>query len=293
MTPVVTAAIPTYNRARYLPGALESVFAQTFTDLEVVVVDDGSIDGTERVLAPYADRIRYVRQENAGRSAARNRCIAEARGRYLSFLDSDDRWLPEKLALHVALLEERPGVGMVHGHVDVVDEHDRPRDDLTEFHHRLWSRAHIRPVTYAGYALECRCFSSATTFRREVFDRVGGYDEALALDDYELYLRVALDSEIVFLERSVALYRYHGENMSPHDLTLGQIQGAEKHLLLLGERDDVADGDRARRNLHAMLARSYNVLGDQRRARRHALRAVRPDALGIEMLRRAAVSFVR
>jgi glycosyltransferase involved in cell wall biosynthesis len=293
MKPIVTAAIPTYNRARFLRGALDSVLAQTFKDYEVVVVDDGSTDETSKILAAYRDRIRHIRQENAGRSAARNRCISEARGRYISFLDSDDRWLPEKLALHVPVLEERPRVGMVHGHVDVIDEHDRPRDELTAFHHELWTQAHRNGVSYADYALECRCFSSATTFRREVFDRIGPYDESLALDDYELYLRVALAYEIAFLEHSVALYRYHSENMSPHDLTLGQIQGAEKHLALIDERVLVPERARARRNLHAMLARSYNVLGDQQRARHHALRAVRADALGLEMLRRAAVSLVR
>jgi glycosyltransferase involved in cell wall biosynthesis len=293
MTPSVTAAIPTYNRARYLRGAVESVFAQTYTDYEIVVVDDGSTDDTPEVVAPYRDRIRYVWQPNAGRSAARNRCIAEARGRYISFLDSDDRWLPGKLELHVEVLEERARVGMVHGHVDVIDDNDAPRDDLTAFHHELWTRAHRNGVTYAGYALDCRCFSSATTFRRSVFDRVGTYDESLALDDYELYLRVALEYEIVFVERSIALYRYHDENMSPAELTLGQIQGAEKHLRIVEERADVPDRARARRNLHAMLARSYNVLGDQRHARRHALRALRADALGVEMARRVAASFIR
>jgi glycosyltransferase involved in cell wall biosynthesis len=291
--PLVTAAVPTYNRARFLPAALESVFAQTFRDYEVVVVDDGSTDETPSVLAPYLERIRYVRQENAGRSAARNACIRGAGGRYVSFLDSDDAWVPEKLELHVALLEARPEVGMVHGHVDVIDADGRPVPEATEFHHRLWSAANRNGTSYAGYALECRCFSSATTFRASVFERVGLYDESLALDDYELYLRVAMDFEIAFLERTVALYRSHGENMNPEELTLGQIQGAEKHLRLIDERPDVAERTQARRNLHAMLARSYNVLGDQRQARHHALRAVRPDSLGLEMLRRAAVSLLR
>jgi glycosyltransferase involved in cell wall biosynthesis len=293
VTSLVTAAIPTYNRARYLAEAIESAVAQTYPDVEIVVVDDGSTDDTPAVVEPYRDRIRYVRQENAGRSAARNRCILETRGRYLSFLDSDDRWLPDKLALQVPVLEERPDVGMVHGHVDVIDADGKPLRELTAKHHRLWSKAHESGVTYARYALDCRCLSSATTFRRAVFDRVGPYDTTLALDDYELYLRVALDSEIVFLERSVAEYRSHSSNMDPDELTLGQIQGAEKHLELLNGRRDVVERGRARRNLHAMLARSYNVLGDQGRVRGHALRAVRPDGLGVEMLRRLAVSVVR
>jgi len=290
--PLVTAAIPTYNRARYLREAVESALAQTYENVEVVVVDDGSTDDTARVVEPYLDRIRYVRQANAGRSAARNRGIEEGRGVYVSFLDSDDRWLPDKLEHHVSVLEERAGVGMVHGHVDVIDHDGNPLPERTAFHHRLWSQAHRNGVTYAGYALECRCFSSATTFRRDVFDRVGLYDPALALDDYELYLRVALDSEIVFLERSAAEYRWHAENMDSDQLTLGQIQGAEKHLRLLESRTDVPERAKARRNLHAMLARSYNVLGDQPAARRHALRALRADPLGLEMLRRIAASIV-
>src|SRR5918997_4295948 len=122
----VTAAITTYNRARFLPGALESAFAQTYRDYEVLVVDDGSTDDTERVLAPYVDRIRVIRQENQGRSGARNTAVREAAGRYLSFLDSDDRWLPDKLERHVPVLERDPRVGMVHGHVDLIDESDRP-----------------------------------------------------------------------------------------------------------------------------------------------------------------------
>jgi glycosyltransferase involved in cell wall biosynthesis len=292
MTALVTAAIPTFNRARYLPEAIESVLAQTFADREIVVVDDGSTDETREVVERYGNRVRYVWQENGGRSAARNRCIEEARGRYVSFLDSDDRWLREKLALHVPLLEARPQVAMVHGHVDAIDADGRPLPELTTFYHRLWSAAHARGVTYARYALECRCFSSATTFRRDVFDRVGRYDPSLALDDYELYLRVALDAEIAFIDESVTEYRWHKGNMDPDQLTLGQIQGAEKHLRLLADRD-VPGRALARRNLHAMLARSYNVLGEQREVRRHALHALRPDRLGIEMAKRIGVSFVR
>ena len=290
--PLVTAAIPTYNRARFLAAALESVFAQTFADYEVVVVDDGSTDETPAVLEQYLDRIRYFRQENTGRSGARNACIRAARGRYISFLDSDDAWLPRKLELQVPILEARPEVGMVHGHVDMIDEAGRPLPAQTEFHHRLWSAAHRHGVTYARYALECRCFSSTATFRAQAFEKVGLYDTALALDDFELYLRIALDYEIVFLDSPVACYRSHGENMDPTELTLGQIQGALKHLAILEERPDVPDAAEARRNLYVTLARSYNVLGDQQNARRFAVRALQPDRLGVEMLRRTLVSLL-
>jgi glycosyltransferase involved in cell wall biosynthesis len=254
------------------------VFAQTRVPDEIVVVDDGSTDDTRAVLVAYADRVRVVHQDNAGRSAARNRAVAEARGDYLSFLDSDDRWLPDKLERQVPVLENDARVGMVHGHVDVIGANDAVIADETAEHHELFSRAHRNGVTYAGYAFDCRCFSSALTARIEALRDVGLYDTALLLDDYDVYLRLALDWEIVFLEGPpVALYRHHEGQMTTYELTMGQIQTAEKHLRLLDERDDVPDARLARRNFELMLGRSWAVLGDQASSRRHLLRALRLD----------------
>ena len=275
---LVTAAIPTYNRAHLLPGALESVFAQTFGDVEVLVVDDGSTDETSTVLASYGERIRVVRQENLGRSEARNRAVREARSPYLSFLDSDDRWLPEKLERQVPVLEADARVAMVHGHVDVIDEEAQPLVGETERHRALFSAAHRNGVTYAGYAFDCRCFSSAMTARVDALQGVGLYDPSLLLDDYDVYLRLALQYRILFLEGPpVALYRRHPGQMTTYELTMGQIQTAKKHLALLEERADVPERELARRNFLLMLARSYAVLGEQRESRRYLLQALRLD----------------
>lgn len=293
----VTAAITTYDRAALLPGALESVFAQTRPADEVLVVDDGSTDETPHVLARYGERIRVVRQENGGRSAARNRAVLEARGRYVSFLDSDDRWLPDKLARQVPVLESDPRVGMVHGHVDLIGPDGEPLPGETARHHELFSAAHRDGASYAGYAFDCRCFSSALTARVEAVENVGLYDPALLLDDYDLYLRLALDWKIVFLEGpAVALYRRHPGQMTTYELTMGQIQTAEKHLALLDERPDVPDAPLARRNFLLMLARSWAVLGDQRASRRHLLRALRLDPGLLRepwVVRRLAASLVK
>jgi glycosyltransferase involved in cell wall biosynthesis len=274
----VTAAITTYNRAAFLPGTLESVFAQSRPADEVLVVDDGSTDETAAVLADYGGRIRVVRQENGGRSAARNTAVLEARGELISFLDSDDRWLPDKLARQVPVFEQQPGVGLVHGHVDLIDKEDRALPEETERHHRLFSAAHENGVTYAGYAFDCRCFSSALTARVEALRGIGLYDPSLLLDDYDVYLRMALEWEIVFVEGpAVALYRHHPEQMSTYELTMGQIQTAQKHLALLDARDDVPDAKLARRNFLLMLSRSHAVLSDQRASRRYLLQAIRVD----------------
>jgi glycosyltransferase involved in cell wall biosynthesis len=274
----VTAAIVTFNRAAYLPEALESIFAQTLQADEVLVVDDGSTDETKAVLERYGDRIRYVRQENAGRSAARNRAVEETRTPYISFVDSDDRWTVDKLARHVPVLDAHERVGLVHGHVDVVGGDGRTLADETRRHHELFSAAHREGVTYAGYAFDCRCFSSAITARVDAIRQVGLYDPALLLDDYDLYLRLALDWEIVFLEgEPVARYRLHEGQMTTYELTQGQIQTAEKHLALLDSRPNVPDARRARRNFLLMLARSHAVLGRERESRRELLRALRLD----------------
>jgi glycosyltransferase involved in cell wall biosynthesis len=293
----VTAAITTYNRAAFLPGALESVFAQTRPADEVLVVDDGSTDDTRDVLDAYRDRVRVVHQENAGRSGARNRAVEEARGELLSFLDSDDRWLPGKLERQVPVLEGNAGVAMVHGHVDVIDGDGEVLAAETAHHHELFSAAHRHGVSYAGYAFDCRCFSSALTTRVSKVKEVGLYDPALLLDDYDLYLRLALDGEIVFLEGpSVALYRLHEGQMTTYELTMGQIQTAEKHLRLLEERRDVPDRVLARRNFELMLARSWAVLGDQSASRFHLLRALRLDPRLLRrpwVPRRLVASFVK
>ncbi len=293
----VTAAIPTYNRAKLLPDALESVFAQTRPPDEVLVVDDGSTDETQELLGRYGDRIRVVRQANGGRSAARNRAVTEARGELLSFLDSDDRWLPDKLERQVPVLEGDARIGMVHGHVDLIDGEGDPLPEETARHHAMFSAAHRNGVSYAGYAFDCRCFSSALTARVEALQSVGLYDPALLLDDYDVYLRLALDWTIVFAEGpAVALYRHHEGQMTTYELTMGQIQTAEKHLELLRRRDDVRDAALARRNFELMLARSWAVLGDQRASRRHLLRALRLDPRLLRepwVARRLAASLVK
>ena len=298
MTPPVTAALTTYNRAGFLPGALESVFGQTYEgEVEVLVVDDGSTDETPDVLARYGERVRVVRQPNGGRSAARNTAVREARAPFLSFLDSDDRWLPDKLARQLPVLESDAGAALVHGHVDLIGADGKPLPEETRRHRELFRAAHRNVVTYAGYAFDCRCFSSAVTLRLEAVHRVGLYDPTLLLDDYDLYLRLALESRIVFLDGPpVARYRQHAGQMTTYELTMGQIQTAEKHLRLLAERPDVPERELARRNFELMLARSWAVLGDQARSRRHLLRALRLDPALLRepwVARRLAASFVK
>ncbi|HLG03363.1 MAG TPA: glycosyltransferase family A protein, partial [Bacteroidia bacterium] len=120
--PQVSVIIPAYNAARFLAETIRSVQHQTFRNWELIIVDDGSIDKTKDIAAPFLtdDRIRYVYQENAGVSSARNRGLSEARGEFIAFLDADDLWLPENLAKKVEYLESHSHVSLVHADTEEI-----------------------------------------------------------------------------------------------------------------------------------------------------------------------------
>jgi len=285
--PLVSAAIITHNRARYLEEAITSVLGQTCRDLELVVVDDGSTDGTDALVRPYLDRIRYVRQERRGKAAARNAAVRLAQGDLIAFCDSDDVWYPDRLERQLAALEKHPDVGMVHGHVTVIDGNGRELPEQTAEGRMIFGAAHRNGASYASYASDCRCFSSTILVRREVFDTVGLYDPELAIEDYDFYLRLLLEFDLLFLDSEpLAKYRVHESKTGDLELGSGQIQTAEKHLAMLERRRDIPQARLAQRNFNLMIARTWRVLGDRRRARAAALRALRlgaPQALRLAL----------
>ena len=273
--PLVSAAIITHNRAQYLEDAITSVLDQTVDDLELIVVDDGSTDDTATVVEPYLDRIRYARCPHRGKAAARNTAIELAAGELFAFCDSDDRWYPDRLERQLDALERHPDVGMVHGQVEVVDEHGQALPDENATLRAIFSAAHRSPPTYASYASECRCLSSTILVRRAVFDTVGPYDCDLPIEDYDFYLRLVLEYSVLFLDGpALAQYRVHDEMTGNDVLGAGQIQTAEKHLALLETGHDIPDARLARRNFNLMIARSWRAVGNRRRARAAALKAL-------------------
>lgn len=276
--------------------AVESVLAQTYTDYELVVVDDGSSDDTAERLRPYLDRLRYVRQENRGRGAARNRALEEARGEYVGFLDSDDLWLPDRLERQVPVLDDNPDLALVHGQVEIVDGTGLPLVDETTRHRALWSAANRAPATYESYAEECRCLTSTILVRRRVLETLGGFDEEVGQEDLDLYLRIAQSHGIGFVDGPpFARYRSHGAQTSHRELTLGHIAVCQKHLALIAGQPPSTDLRRAKRNFLLGLAHAYHVLPERREARRHALAAIRVDPALLTrapLLRRLGVSLL-
>lgn len=202
--PAVSVIVPVYNTAAFVAEALDSILEQTFSDYEVLVVNDGSPDTEllERVLEPYAGRIRYLRQENAGVSTARNNALAVARGRYVAMLDSDDRWHPEYLASQVAVLEADPSVHVVYP--DALRFGGGPELRYSEQY----------PVggeiTFGRVLARERQVYGGVTARTDAIVAAGMYDTGLRMaEDFELWLRILhRGGRIVYNDRVLAYYRY-------------------------------------------------------------------------------------
>jgi len=221
--PLVTAVIPTHDRGWILAEAVDSVLAQDYPHLELIVVDDGSSDATEQLLAAYGKRIRVIRQSNGGVSSARNRGIAAARGRYVAFLDSDDLWLPGKLSAQVAFFKACPEYRICQ-----TEEIWIRRGRRVNPRHR-----HKKPsgdIFIPSLAL-CLVSPSAVMGERALFEEMGGFDECLpACEDYDLWLRVASKYQIHLIDEAFIVKR------GGHPDQLSRAAGLDRYRILALER---------------------------------------------------------
>lgn len=216
--PTVSVVIPTYNRARFLDAAVASVRAQTYPCLEIVIVDDGSTDDTPAVVTTLGAGIRYIRQANAGPAAARNRGIHEAHGDLVAFLDTDDRWLPEKTARQVALMMARPAMALV-----TTDEALESGRGETLFasnfsHRRIVEQMRLSAdgvvSNPAALLLRVNFISTSTVLAsRNVLKTLNGFNAQLRYgEDLDLWLRIAARSEIGSLVSVEAVRVSHDAN---------------------------------------------------------------------------------
>lgn len=197
--------IPTYNRGGFVARAVESVLAQTCQDHEIIVVDDGSTDGTEAVLRPYRERIHYLRQSNQGSAAARNRAIGESCGQYVAFLDSDDLWHPDKLARTEEAVEAHPDAGLFYSDYRSVTADGR----LV----RVERCRHVVGNAYSRILLHYFTLTSTIVCRRECFDVCGLFHEPLRrAQDWDMWIRIARRFSFVHIPAVLTDYTWEPFN---------------------------------------------------------------------------------
>lgn len=203
----ISVIIPTHNRVGLLPRALRSVLAQSQPPMEVVVVDDGSTDGTQKLAADFPT-VRFLRQENRGVAAARNRGIREARGDWLAFLDSDDEWLAPKLERQGQALCEEPHLLLCHTNEIWIRRGRR----VNPMRKHAKSGGHI----FRNCLPLCVVSPSSALVHRSLFERVGSFDESLpACEDYDLWLRICSRFPVLYLaEPLLVKHGGHADQLS-------------------------------------------------------------------------------
>jgi GT2 family glycosyltransferase len=234
---LVSVIIPTHNRRHIIGKAMRSALAQSYPSLEVVVADDGSTDDTRTLVESFGPRVRYVRQANAGVSAARNFGMRHARGEFIAFLDSDDAWHPWKVEAQVAALRRHPDAGVVWTDMSAIDgaddiAHERylrrmysvyrdidvatvlARDGTVgELSHTVPAALAAAPIFYGDLSsailLGNLIHTSTVLFRRTWCQQTGGFDESYerAGEDYEFYIRLTSAGPVVFIDAPSTLYR--------------------------------------------------------------------------------------
>lgn len=279
---LVSVIIPVYQGERLILGAVRSALAQTHTDLEVLVVDDGSTDSTLRVLAAIDDpRLRILRQPNAGTAAARNRALERARGRYIAFLDSDDRWFPDKLATEIRALESAPDPpAIAYSSYYAVDDRGR-----------LLNPAPNR--TYSGYALDLLLdgedflMPSLCLFDRRIFDTIGHFKADCYHEDHEFIVRASRRYPIYATGRRLVVYRQSTSGKCRRILSDFDRARAEELATVANCAESLAPGqlERLRQNAIRSLYCRFLMYGFGDHARRLLpevdLRALRRSKKGL------------
>jgi glycosyltransferase involved in cell wall biosynthesis len=206
--PLVSVVIAAYNCGRFLSDAVNSVLKQTYRNLEILLVDDGSTDTTQEVIAGFSDpRLRSFYQANQGQAAAKNKGITEANGEFIAFLDADDLWHSKKLEMQIPLFSRSREIGVVYTKLSLIDQRGNPINTPDRVHH-------------SGYITEKLLFDNCVTgmtsiIRHECIDKVGLFNENLPMGiDYDLWLRISLEYQFYFFDAITYYYRQWEGQMS-------------------------------------------------------------------------------
>jgi glycosyltransferase involved in cell wall biosynthesis len=222
MNPSVSVIIPAYNAEKYIEESIESVFAQSYQDFEIIVIDDGSTDRTPEVLDRFGEKLRVVRGRNRGPSGARNIGISVSRGKYVAFLDSDDLWTPDKLAVQVAFLERHSDIGMVFADMLKFNARGVIVNSYLKNVHKIRDCYDMLLKSQSGLdnatelLLQCNLIPTGSVLvRKDCLERAGLFDENLkTVEDLDLWLRLSMVTKFGFVPRVLKHKREHDANVS-------------------------------------------------------------------------------
>src|SRR5215510_12177762 len=207
--PKVSVIIPAYNTEKFLAETIRSVLDQTYGDYEVIVVDDGSSDGTLGVARSFEPRVKVLAQPNRGPASARNLAIRNSRGDYIAFLDSDDLWMKDKLEDQVALLERNPDAGLVYSEALMFTGNNADQKFVEKIGYPY--EPSLGSLLYGDYIP-----NSTVVIRRACIDKVGLQNESrefIGVEDYEYWMRVAKHYAMIGIPRPLAYYRIREDNL--------------------------------------------------------------------------------
>jgi glycosyltransferase involved in cell wall biosynthesis len=261
--PTVSICIPTYNRRDYLRETLASIFAQTYKDYEVVIVDDGSTDGTEEILKKTAYPVRYYWQENAGDAAARNKLIELATGEYIAFLDSDDLLVPDAIERMAAVMQREAEPVIVYGPYLRIDQHG----NITGKSKRKLYSGFVTKYLFQDVFVH----SCGSMFPKSVLEEAGRFDTSLSVcSDYDLWLRLSLKYRFVAMSKPTFKRRRHPGNLSTRSLQnrIAELEVLERFYYERGG-DKVVPKRIAMRRLskQAYRAGKYALAGEPQKAK--------------------------
>jgi glycosyltransferase involved in cell wall biosynthesis len=271
----ISVVVPTFNRIHTLPRALDSILCQSRPVEEIIVVDDGSHDGTETLIRRRYPRVRYLRQDNRGVSRARNMGIAEAGGDWIALLDSDDVWLPDKLAAQCAALRDHPNTRLCHTH-EIWIRHGRPVNQMQKH------------TKFGGYIFHhclprCVISPSASLLHRSLFNEIGTFDEDLpACEDYDLWLRVCATEPVAFVPTpQIRKYGGHADQLSRKHWGMDRFRIRALEKIISSGRLDAAN----RAAACETLVRKAEILASGARKRGNIARAERYESKQKEFAR--------
>lgn len=253
LNPRVSVVIPVYNGEKYISDAIESVFNQTYKNIEVIVVDDGSTDNTAERIKLYLSRVKYLYQDNAGVANARNRGIQNSQGEFIAFLDHDDIWLPEKIERQVDYFLKNTQSKFVHTPVKYIN-HLGEIIEPSGYWGKLEFNREVKNVKeiFMHFAM----LQSTMMIKKEIFDEIGLWNEAFThCDGYNLCLRIALKYTLRFINEPLTLYRLHDLNMSKNiKFDVCRIKVIESFLKQFSDTYKVI----GRKNINARLLELYS-----------------------------------